>query len=452
MKDTSFRRFAPFVTLVILGSSCLDPVREEISQATQAAKDTTVCTGCPDAWSSKQGFVVHEWGTLTLVLGSDGTVLPGLHHEAEDLPLFVTDRLANAASLQSYGVAPALSKMETPVTYFYSPVPRTVSARVRFPHGLLTQWYPEVKKFTPEVFGSVANPRDSWSLRYCSIGAYPEQSELDWGTFDVLGREAKLEAPSNPGLTWDFARGADSNVLSVPVAGKLAQREKFLFYRGLSEAPPAFRPTFEGERVVLQNDEALPRGGLLLMNVTKNGAGVTVVGDLASGERKVLDVPAPELEHSAFVERLRSLLTARLVAAGLYADEANSMVNTWERSYFLTPGVRLLYLLPQRELETMLPLDITPKPDATVRAMVIRLELQPPSREAELLNWSYELANPATADAARAKFLALGRFAEPLLTRTIELTPTDADARKLAEWNLMSTVQNERRWAPVTAE
>ena len=32
------------------------------------------------------GFVVHEWGTNTIVVGSDGSMQRGLHHEEEDLP------------------------------------------------------------------------------------------------------------------------------------------------------------------------------------------------------------------------------------------------------------------------------------------------------------------------------------------------------------------------------
>src|SRR4051794_16088827 len=38
------------------------------------------------------GFIVHEWGTDTIVVGSDGSLQRGLHHEEEDLPGFVYDR------------------------------------------------------------------------------------------------------------------------------------------------------------------------------------------------------------------------------------------------------------------------------------------------------------------------------------------------------------------------
>ena len=33
--------------------------------------------------------------------------------------------------------------METPVIYFYSDREQTVNVRVRFPHGLITEWYPQ---------------------------------------------------------------------------------------------------------------------------------------------------------------------------------------------------------------------------------------------------------------------------------------------------------------------
>jgi hypothetical protein len=126
------------------------------------------------------------------------------------------------------------------------------------------------------------------------------------------------------------------------------------------------------------------------------------------------------------------------------------MVNTWERSYFLTPGVRLLYLLPQRELDTVLPLTITPAPEVLLRAMVIRLELQPPSREHQLSTWVAQLAKPDAAAQARERFLALGRFAQPLLTRAQQLA-TDSEARAAAD-GLLQEVRAERRWSPVVAQ
>src|SRR6185436_3057592 len=92
------------------------------------------------------GFIVHEWGTDTIVVGSNGSLQRGLHHEEEDLPGFVYDRI-KAGSLD--GSSSVEVKMETPVTYFYSDAPLAVTARVSFPKGVFTQWYPAVQDFSP---------------------------------------------------------------------------------------------------------------------------------------------------------------------------------------------------------------------------------------------------------------------------------------------------------------
>src|SRR5580698_9569176 len=79
-------------------------------------------------------LVTHEWGTFTSVASEDGSAVewapllgPG------DLPCFVnrSDRVYKA-------LARGLVRMETPVLYFYSPQPTTLSVHVDFPKGLIT--------------------------------------------------------------------------------------------------------------------------------------------------------------------------------------------------------------------------------------------------------------------------------------------------------------------------
>ena len=74
-------------------------------------------------YDAAQGFVVHEWGTNTIVDGTDGVLLPGLHHEEEDLPSFVYDRM-KATKLG------ALGEVTTPVS---SSTPLLVIASTRSP-------------------------------------------------------------------------------------------------------------------------------------------------------------------------------------------------------------------------------------------------------------------------------------------------------------------------------
>ncbi len=61
-----------------------------------------------------QGFIVHEWGTDTIVVGSNGSLQRGLHHEEEDLPAFVYDRMKAGTLISSSAVALGDDQMERP--------------------------------------------------------------------------------------------------------------------------------------------------------------------------------------------------------------------------------------------------------------------------------------------------------------------------------------------------
>lgn len=432
----------------------LDLAGRDEARATAGA-----CTDCAGtSWRAEDGFVVHEWGTFTSVAGTDGALVPGLHHEEEDLPGFVADRVAAAGATPG-----ALQKMETPVTYFYAPGPMRVTAKVAFPGGLFTQWFPFVRAFSPPLYypTSGETPVDPWLEASASVPEWcrekyagpPKDGLLDWGEVEVLARG---EAPALAGPVGEghyrFARNVQANALRVSGPDGLGwQHERFLFYRGLGSFPLPLAARVEGEAAALFN--AHPRaalGGLVLLNVTTAGAGFSVLGELAGGAARRAPLPAAALPLPEFVAALRAELQATLEADGLYADEARAMVDTWERSYFLTPGVRLLYLLPQSEIDRLLPLTISPAPRATRRTMVIRVELLTPEREATARAWLSELTAPATAAEGRASFLAQGRFAEPLLRRA--LAAADGAAQVAAGEALLAEVQARRRWAPLTAE
>src|SRR6185436_20945054 len=91
-------------------------------------------------------------------------------------------------------------------------------------------------------------------------------------------------------------------------------------------------------------------------------------------------------------DSLAAAVTAALDETGLFHDEAVAMVNTWKRQWFRTPGVRVLYLMPQALTDAAIPLTITPPPEEVRRVMMIRVEVITPELE--------------QADAAMAKLLA----------------------------------------------
>src|SRR5918992_639621 len=97
-------------------------------------------------------LVVHEWGTFTSFAGSNGMNLEFRPLVANDLPRFIMNSYRQPGSPWSIVDISkdrfvARQRMETPVTYFYSDVPRVVNVRVDFPQGMLSEWYPVVKRF-----------------------------------------------------------------------------------------------------------------------------------------------------------------------------------------------------------------------------------------------------------------------------------------------------------------
>src|SRR5262249_32048838 len=114
-------------------------------------------------------LVVHEWGTFTSFAGSDGVNLEFRPLVTSDLPRFIMNPYSQPGSPTSLFLKDrfvARQRMETPVTYFYTDVPRVVKVRVTFPRGMLTEWYRVVKHFES---GEPA------------LGRGPERASLDWG-------------------------------------------------------------------------------------------------------------------------------------------------------------------------------------------------------------------------------------------------------------------------------
>lgn len=422
--------------------------------------DTEVPAPLSSAYDAAVGqFVVHEWGTLTNVVASDGHLLAGLHHEEDDLPGFVADRMAQAKQTPMI----VRQKMETPVTYFYSPQPRSVRVNVRFIKGIFTQWFPYVQDIQPNLF--LTDPMDPSSIVdpwISSVVPLAPQCEariadgvvaglLDWGTIKVLGRnEAPTLAGPTNGTNWNFARETKSNALEVR-AGNRDYHEKFLFYRGTGNFNlPLVANTSEEAVKVTNMDAGEAMRDVFVLNVTSAGAGFSLAGNVGPNQSLSAQIPAPNMPLDVFKKALGQALVKSLVAQGLYADEARAMVATWEHSYFLTPGARLLYLLPQTHTDKIIPLHIDPAPDAMLRVMVIRVELTTPALERSLDALLKQLAVPATHDEARKSLLAHGRFAEPYVAGAIDRTQTASD--KLAGKALQEEIRAKYRWAPTALQ
>ena len=95
-----------------------------------------------------------------------------------------------------------------------------------------------------------------------------------------------------------------------------------------------------------------------------------------------------------------------LVNLGLYPDEAHAMVQTWHDSRF-EEGSRLIYIVPRRFIDSVLPLTIDPAPGQIVRVFVGRLEIVTPATAMAV--------KTAVAHSDEATLDKYGRFLEPIL-------------------------------------
>jgi hypothetical protein len=371
------------------------------------------------------------------------------------LPAFVYDRLKAGPLL---GTDPSVTiKMETPVTYFYSDKALNVTASVGFPSGVLTQWYPGVSSFLPGIAAPGAVTATAVPASFADPAldpAFPFVNDmcrskfdklqgglLDWGAFEVLPRGSAMpELPAAPidQYSWSYARNVDANAIRTATG----EAEKFLFYRGLGEFDLPVRVQADaGGFVKLTNEysEAIP--SVFVLNVgAEHGAFNEHAGGIPQGG--VLQDQAPSLNGAAgldsYAERLGERVRAALTTAGLYGDEATAMVDTWKRQWFRTPGVRLLYLIPQSWTEQSIPLSISPKPDQTLRVMLIRVEVI--TLEQEHADTAAAKSFDVAPEVAAAHFHGLGRFEEPRLRRALTQNPSDAGNAYLSKIQTKASV------------
>ncbi len=372
---------------------------------------------------AQKPFVVHEWGTFLAVQGSDGVTLGGMVDSDEILPAFV-----EARGPASFARMNMFSKMETPVTYFYTDRPRTVQVRVDMPKGLLTHWYPLVGAYGP-VPGNVA--------------AKPENSFLQWKNVQVLpvtGYE-KLLSPVADNQNWRFARETDAALLKL-VTHRLDEKtrvletkdqyEGFLFYRGLGTftLPLSVRSIQESSGPIslkLTNESAHPLNGLFVLqieNQTIRFGSADNLGGHSSQTFNLAKTLGKSLPLDQGVPLVKKAVARALVEAGLYEKEAQAMVNTWERSYFRTEGLRMLYLLPRPTVDATIPIKIQPAPDQLVRVMVGRIEVLTPEREQQIEKYISQLgsSNFRSRQEATDGLARLGRIGEPALRRVSKTT------------------------------
>jgi len=347
------------------------------------------------------GLTAHEWGTFTSIAGRDGSAVEWLPLTGStDLPGFVEHFRYNGFKLGLRGTV----RMETPVLYFYDSREETVSVKVSFAKGLITEWYPHAAHVEPaaNIFdGTLLQPHPDGSIAWDSVTISPNVTE-------EFPRE-------NSGNHYYAARMTSSTPLRVQSsAGE--QQEKFLFYRGVSTFSVPLSATLipSGELYVENHgQEEIPN----TIRFERRGEKVGYRIGGALQKEALLDPP----ELTGTIGDLGRELEGMLVAQGLYQDEAHAMVETWRGSWF-EEGSRLLYIVPTAFVDGVLPLSIHPAPTQTERVFVGRLEIVTPATENAVEGAL------ATHDSATLKMF--GRFLEPILQVMIQKESNPAKAQR----------------------
>jgi hypothetical protein len=341
----------------------------------------------------KDPLVVHEWGTFTSIAGKDGVALEWRPlNGSTDLPKFVHTIQKDAAGLRhsrSKDDLKALVRMETPVVYFYSKNEMDVSLKVDFPQGKITEWYPQARAVN---------------------------TGIDWGRIKVMPGAAVNLPVDYTDSHYYPARETDAAPVQVcGTARKVAQQEKFLFYRGVGNFDLPLSVKLAGEKFVLKNSSKDEIAHLIVFENRGGKIGYRRY-DAFTGE---ITQQRPALDRN--INSLLHELKGILVASGLYEKEADAMIKTWRNSWF-EEGMRVFYVLPRQTIDAVLPITIEPRPAELVRVLVGRAEVITPEMEKSVQRQVSLLGHPSPAvrETAKQAIRRYGRFSEPILKRILE--------------------------------
>ena len=354
---------------------------------------------------SENDLTAHEWGTFTSIAGPDGLSIGWLPLTGStDLPSFVE----HFREVAFKGGLRGTVRMETPVLYFYSPRETTVSVNVSFAKGLITEWYPHADTVNPAL-----TPRDYSLFNIKSSGA------ITWNSVRIEPQGFR-DFPSDHSDNHYFAARNTSSTPLVIETPPGPQREKFLFYRGVSAFSVPINATVAPDSTIhLQNQFSEEIPAAILFERRGTQLGYRMLGPL----RDQAAYAPPEL--SASLDSLSTDLEGILISQGLFPDEAHAMLETWKNSWF-EEGSRLIYIVPRRFVDSVLPLRITPAPAATTRVFVGRLELITPATERAV-----ESAFASNDQLTLAKY---NRFLEPILRIMIQKSSDLARTEQLERY------------------
>jgi hypothetical protein len=353
-------------------------------------------------------LTAHEWGTFTSIAGRDGQAVKwSTLNGSVELPRFVEHFAGPHGKDELLGTI----RMETPVLYFYSPHETSVTVKVAFSKGVITEWYPHASRVEPDpkrfldreaLYYGQGSGRIAWN----SVTVSPNMAGNMAASFPQ-----DAGSPDDRENQYYAARETSAAPLVVHTSAG-DQHEKFLFYRGVSAASvPITATVTSAGQVHVANPGAEEIPSVILFERRGDKMGYRLGGSVP-GE---VSLDPPEL--TATVDSMSRDIEDILTGQGLYPEEAHAMIETWRQSWF-EEGSRLFYIVPGSFLNKNLRLTVNPTPAKTVRVFVGRLELITPATE--------QAVQKVLSTHDHAGLLEYRRFLEPILDEMKAANPAQA--------------------------
>lgn len=351
---------------------------------------------------SAADLVIHEWGTITTVHAADGTAQGGLNRieESEVLPPFVhrfepeATRYDPAKKLIKAPLIPGrpdvTMRLETPVIYFHPPsrvhYEQPIKVEVLFRGGVINEFYPAAQA---GVFVDVARINDKGVADVPGAqwtGEVLNNYVIGRLTWEGVKLHDTVVAPLTNDPVWLAPREVQAASVFLPEAG---EGERYLFYRGVAALAALLQTRHRPGQVELLAprdlvwlpSESLTLPKVWLVDVRADGALAFREGGAITLQKSGAGAALARLKRFGNADftagnlgMLRASLKSALIKEGLYADEAEAMLNTWQHGYFQKPGSRVFYMVPRAWTDHFLPLAFS-APARVNRVIVGRIDL-----------------------------------------------------------------------------
>jgi hypothetical protein len=357
-------------------------------------------------WHTLAGadLVVHEWGTITTLHAADGTPVGGLNRidASEVLPSFVhryepeSTRFDPKRRLIKTPLVPGrpdvTMRLETPVIYFHPPDKQTyaqaIDVEVLLRGGVINEFYPMAEADVSLDLERIQEKRQAGVLARQWTGEVLNNYVLGVLTWRGVKLHDTVVAPLTTDPVWLAPREVQAASVYLPDVG---EGERYLFYRGVAALPALLQTRLSASQVKLavpanlawMDSPSMTLPNVWLAEVRSDGSvafreqGAMTLNKADAGKQLKNLSRFGRSEFSTLnLKSLRDSLKAELIEQGLYADEAEAMLETWKASYFEKSGLRVFYVVPRAWTDYFLPLKLS-VPARLNRVIIGRIDLQP---------------------------------------------------------------------------